>query len=40
MVSKNEKPIKINGSPVKSDPNPKKLTYTIMLLFFIFIFIG
>jgi len=39
MVSKNGKPIKINGSRVKPDPNPKKPTYPIMLIFFIFIFI-
>ena len=40
MVSKNGKPIKVNGFWVKPDPNPKKLTYPIMLIFFIFIFIG
>jgi len=40
MVSKKRKPMKINGFRVKLDPNPKKLTYLIMLMFFIIIFIG
>lgn len=39
MVSKNEKPIKINELMVKPNSYPKKPTYLIMSIFF-FIFIG
>jgi len=37
MISKNEKPIKINGFRV-NQAQTQKLTYPIMLIFFIFIF--